>query len=407
LRYAAYFANRVAVEFTPRNADVVQGFFITTMESEDRKKARRERRIAARKHKREECLKPYNDFSLVVDIDNLNEAFKHSKRGVAWKESVQRYEANAMRNITAMSRDLLAGNNIQHGFVEFDLRERGKVRHIKSIHISERIVQKCLCDKCLVPILSYPLIHDNGASIKNKGVHFALRRLITHLRRFYRGNDFSNEGYVLLVDFTKFFDNIRHELLFSLQKEYITDQRLRDLTRAFIRVFGDGISLGLGSQVSQISAIFMPNKLDHYIKDVLRIKGYGRYMDDLYLIHADKKYLEECLVKIKAVCKRLSIIVNERKTRIVKLSAGVPFLKGKYTLLPSGKILRILGKDSVKRMRRKLVKFKALLNDKKMDYKDIFTAYQSWRGGYMKRFNAHFQIKRMDALYNTLFIAIH
>jgi hypothetical protein len=306
-----------------------------------------------------------------------------------------------------MSRDLLAGKNIQQGFVEFDLHERGKLRHIKSIHISERIVQKCLCDKCLVPILSHPLIHDNGASIKGKGVHFALRRLITHLRRFYRKNNFSNDGYALLVDFTKFFDNIQHELLFALQEKYITNQRLRDLTRAFISVFGNGVSLGLGSQVSQISAIFMPNKLDHYIKEVLRIEGYGRYMDDLYLIHADKKYLEECLVKIKEICAALAITVNDRKTRIVRLSAGVPFLKGKYALLPSGKILRLPGKESAKRMRRKLVKFKALLETKKMDYKDIYTAYQSWRGGYMKRFDAHFQIKRMDALYNKLFIDTH
>jgi hypothetical protein len=377
------------------------------MTSEDRKQARFARRSAEREAKRKERIAPYNDFSLVADADNLNEAFKRSKRGVAWKESVQRYEANVMRNITNMSRDLLAGKNIQQGFVEFDLHERGKLRHIKSIHISERIVQKCLCDKCLVPILSHPLIHDNGASIKGKGVHFALRRLITHLRRFYRKNNFSNDGYALLVDFTKFFDNIQHELLFALQEKYITNQRLRDLTRAFISVFGNGVSLGLGSQVSQISAIFMPNKLDHYIKEVLRIEGYGRYMDDLYLIHADKKYLEECLVKIKEICAALAITVNDRKTRIVRLSAGVPFLKGKYALLPSGKILRLPGKESAKRMRRKLVKFKALLETKKMDYKDIYTAYQSWRGGYMKRFDAHFQIKRMDALYNKLFIDTH
>jgi hypothetical protein len=68
-------------------------------------------------------------------------------RGVAWKESVQRFEANAMRNIADIRRKPLAGENIQRGFAEFDLRERGKTRHIKSVHISERIVQKCLCDK--------------------------------------------------------------------------------------------------------------------------------------------------------------------------------------------------------------------------------------------------------------------
>jgi hypothetical protein len=390
----------------PQNADAAQGFFVIVI-NKNRKKARLARREAARKEQREKRIAAHDDFSLVADVDNLYSAFKRSKRGVAWKESIQRYGANAMRNVISTSRDLLAGRNIQHGFVEFDLYERGKTRHIKSIHISERVVQKCLCDNCLAPILSYPLIHDNGASLKGKGVHFALRRLITHLRRFYRSNGFSNDGYALIVDFTKFFDSIKHDILFDLQKKYITDPRLLDLTRRFISVFGDGVSLGLGSQVSQISAVFIPNKLDHFIKEVLRIKGYGRYMDDLYLIHANKNYLAECLVKIKAVCATLGIIVNERKTRIVKLSAGVPFLKGKYALLPSGKILRLPGKESTKRMRRKLIKFKALLENKKMNYSDIYTAYQSWRGGYMKRFDAHFQVKRMDALYYDLFIKSH
>jgi hypothetical protein len=72
--------------------------------------------------------------------------------------------------------------------VEFDLPGRGKTRHIKSVHISERVVQKRLCGNALVPVLSRSLIHDNGAFVKNKGVHFALRRLIVHLSRYYRRN---------------------------------------------------------------------------------------------------------------------------------------------------------------------------------------------------------------------------
>jgi DNA adenine methylase len=132
---------------------------------------------------------------------------------VSWKESVQRYEANAVRNIAATRRKLIAGENVQSGFKEFTLNERGKIRRIKSVHISERIVQKCPCGYCLTPILTRPLIHDNGASIKGKGVHFVLRRFIVHLSKFYRQNGNSNKGYALLVDFIKFFDNIDHAVL--------------------------------------------------------------------------------------------------------------------------------------------------------------------------------------------------
>jgi hypothetical protein len=116
-----------------------------------------------------------------------------SARCAAWKESIQRYGANAMRNVAETRRKLLSGESVQNGFVEFTLRERGKTRHIKSVHISERVVQKSLCDNALVPLLSNTLIHDNGASIKGKGVHFALCRLVCHLSRYCRRNRTNEE----------------------------------------------------------------------------------------------------------------------------------------------------------------------------------------------------------------------
>jgi hypothetical protein len=392
------------IEFTPRSADAVQGFFCMT--SAERRLTRYQRRREARQAKRDIYSERFDDYGVVADADNFARAFHKAKRGVSWKESVQRFEASLFRNIAELRRKLLAGESVQLGFVEFTLRERGKVRHIKSVHISERVVQKVLSDEVLVPVLSKPLIHDNGASVKGKGVHFALRRLVCHLSRFYR-REKTNAGYALLIDFSKFFDNIDHDVLYGLIYQRIKDERIRELIRRFVSVFGAGKSLGLGSQISQISAIYYPNELDHFIKEKLRVKYYGRYMDDLYLIHADKAYLEYCLAEIKAVCAALKITVNEMKSRIVKLPDGVPFLKGKYVLLENGKVLRFPHPDSAKRMRRKLKKFKALIDAGKMKYEDLRCAYQSWRGNFRKRFNAHYCILRLDSLYNKLFIQVN
>jgi hypothetical protein len=55
-------------------------------------------------------------------------------------------------------------------------------------------------------------------------------------------------------------------------------------------------------------------------------------------------------------------------------------------------------------MCRKLRKFKVLLEAGTMSYTDIRVAYQSWRGSFMKRFDAYHAVKRMDELYDTLFI---
>jgi hypothetical protein len=377
------------------------------MTSKERREARYQRRKAERAEKKQTKFSQFDSFERVADIDNLYTSFLESKSGVDWKESVQRYEANALRNIVETRRRLLAGESVQQGFMEFTLHERGKIRHIKSVHISERVAQKCLCNQVLVPILSNSLIYDNGASIKGKGLHFAIKRLVIHLSRFYRSNGKSSMGYCLSVDFSKFFDSIDHEVLFKMLEKDIKDRRVLDLTKKFIEVFGDGKSLGLGSQVSQIAAIYFPSPLDHFIKDFKGEKYYGRYMDDLYVIHRDKEHLKQLLAEIESVCASLKITVNKKKTRIVKLAAGVEFLKGKYILLPSGKVLRRPCKDSTKRMRRKLKKFRALIDGNRMDYHDLRTAYQSWRGNYKKRFNAYHRVRFMDKLYNELFIAKH
>ena len=376
------------------------------MNSVERREARFRRRNAEREAKRQQKLSQYDDFERVADFDNLHQAFRSCMRGVSWKESVQRYYADALRNIAETRRKLIAGENIQSGFVEFTIQERGKTRNIKSIHISERVVQKCLCDQVLNPMLTHSLIHDNGASVKGKGVHFAIRRFVLHMTRFYRRNK-SNDGYALQIDFSKFFDNVDHEILFGLIGKRIKDLRIMDLVRKFVGVFGDGKSLGMGSQISQVTAIFYPDGLDHFIKEKLGIKYYGRYMDDLYLIHEDMEYLKKCLDEIILFCKNLKITVNEKKTRIVRLSKGVVFLKGRYSLLPSGKVLRRATGDSTRRMKRKLRKFKKFIDAGKMGYGDLRTSYQSWRGNYKRRFDAYHRIRYMDRLYNHLFISDH
>ena len=175
----------------------------------------------------------------------------------------------------------------------------------------------------------------------------------------------------------------------------------------FIQAFGPEKSLGLGSEVSQICAVFFPNKVDHFIKEKLRIKYYGRYMDDLYLIHSDKNYLKKCLYQIQKLCAELGITLHDKKTRIVKLTQGVNFLKGRYILTKTGKIIRLPSRDSTVRMRRKLKKYKSLCERGKMNSSDIRISYQSWRGNFKKRFDAYYKLKRMDKLYNELFIYDH
>ena len=346
-----------------------------------------------------------NMVSKVNNLNSLYDAFMLSKQGSSWKSSVQKYESDLLRNIYKTRQQLENRTYKQKPFYEFDLNERGKHRHIKSLHISDRIVQRSLCDNALVQATKNKLIYDNGASMKDKGISFARKRLMVHLRRFY--NEFGSEGYILQVDFSKFFDSIPHNELKKVFKPLLNAEDY-NLFCNLIDTFntGENRSVGIGSQISQICGVFYPTLLDNYFKIVKSCKFYGRYMDDTYIIHHDKNYLKQLLSEYVELAENYGLKVNLKKTHIVKLSHGFTFLKIKYNLLQDGTILKRLSRKTVTIERRRLKKYRAMLNNNILTLNTIVQAYQSWRGTY-KKFNSHKTIREMDKLFNSLFGGIY
>lgn len=370
------------------------------MTSEERREARYRRRTAKRAEKKKAACAGHDDFDTVFSYGNLYQSYRKCRRNVAWKASVQKYITQAPLNVNRTYEELQSGKFRSKGFYEFDINERGKQRHIKAVAIQERVVQRCLCDNALVPVLSRTFIYDNAASLEQKGYHFAIRRCCQHLQEHYR--KYGTEGYVLLFDFKKFFDRVSHKLCkYILFKEF-TDRKIIGLTCHFINCFGD-VGLGLGSQISQTFALASANRLDHYVKEVCRIRGYGRYMDDGYLIHQSKEYLQKCLEDIRKICRMLGITINEKKTHIVKITHGFTFLQARIFLTETGKVIKKIPHKSVTRERRKLKKFVSLVLDGSMTYNDVQTSFQSWRA-YARNFRAHHTIRSMEKLFDKLFI---
>lgn len=381
------------------------------MTSEERREARYQRRVQKRQARRLALSKSCGDFEDVFSYDNLYQSGHICCRGVAWKSSTQMYRFNLVTNTAATRRALLDGTYKSRGFIEFDLYDRGKMRHIRSIHISERVVQRTLCDKAVNPCLKPSFIYDNGASTQNKGITFALNRLTCHLQRHYRKH--GNEGYVLLFDFSDYFAKAQHWPVRMELERRIHDERTRALANECLDNFGP-IGYGLGSQISQTAAFMLPNRLDHFIKEQLQIKGYARYMDDGYLIHPSKSYLQKCLARMKEICDSLGIILNTKKTKIKRLTDGFKFLQVQFKLLETGKVLRKMSYESIKKMRRKLKKFRRWNAEgrtviiggkeihKEFPLSDICKAYESWRG-HMRHGNSFHAIQRMDSYFKRLF----
>lgn len=333
-----------------------------------------------------------------MNFNSIKNSGRACLKGVRWKSSSQMFEINLLRWSASLSEQVEKGTYKSKGFNNFTINERGKTRKIQSVHISERCVQKALCVE-LKPILLPKLAYDNSASIKGKGTEFAINRMKCHLDRHFRKH--GKKGGILIMDFKNYFGSISHEILLKKLREDIKDDKIYNLCAMFINNFDGDYGIGLGSEISQICAVYYPNSLDKLIKEELKMKGSGRYMDDSYLIHEDIDYLKECLEKIKVECDKLKLTLNPKRTRIISFGDNCEYLKKRIYMTNQGKIVMRLTRKNITKTRQKLKKQKKMLSDGIIDKETIKQSYKCWRG-YADKYDTYLTTTNMDELYREI-----
>lgn len=386
--------------------------------------ARIERDKARRAAKRKEFLKEYDNFSNVITTQNYVDALKNCNKGVNYKSSVQEYNQDAITRINSTIRTIESGKIPTLGSIKkVHIRERGKERIITPIRINDRMTQRVLCDNALVPVFTHSLIYDNGASMKGKGVDFARNRLYKHLNNAVK--EYGSEYYALTFDFKSFFDSISHRMCLKTLYDSFDDKSIIGLTLGIIKSYplrearkiedaeertafinltkeNKGVGICLGSQISQVMALIVPNKIDHYIKDKKSVKYYIRYMDDGVILHNDKEFLKQLLKEIIELAESVDLHFNPKKTKITKISKGFTFMKVKYFVREDGKVIHTLVRSGVVRMRRKLKKFKIKVDNGEMTLDDVYNSMQSWLA-HSKVAKSYQTRKKMLKLYDELF----
>ena len=374
----------------------------------------------------------------VSDLNNLYRAYLKSKSGSDWKPQIQMYEMNYLSKLVETSEDLQNHTYKAKQGSHFTVYERGKARNIRSNPFSDRIIRRSFCDNVLIPKLRKYLIHDNGASLEGKGISFTRRRFEQHVHEYYRKYN-TNEGYILLIDFSKYYDNIRHDKLKAAVSKYVYNPEYLWLLDRVLENFKVDVSylnnemykhclemrfdggkqakldskyltgqkymaksLAIGDQVSQICSIFFPTPIDNYCKIVRSIRWYGRYMDDSYIISKDKQFLHEILNKITEIANDLGIFINHKKTKIMKINHTFTWLKLRYRLTDSGHLVKRINPKTITRERRKLKKYRNLVDRGSLELLDAQNSFKSWLGTYDKLLSYRSK-SNLIALYNELF----
>lgn len=374
----------------------------------------------------------------LTDMNTLYDAFHASMKGSAWKEEPQKFEIDFLSEIVKLKQELETQTYKTLPGTEFTLNERGKIRHIHGGRMRDRVVRHALCDAVLRDALKPYLIHNNSASQKGKGISFARKMFERDLHNYWLEHR-TNDGYAGFVDFSRFYDNILHGIAkemisarvdefsgwlygrimddFRVDVSYMTDEEYAGcMERRFDSVaYYESVpeemhtgqkfmekSVDIGDQASQDTGVFYPVPVDNCAKIVCGAKRYGRYMDDIYIIGETKEYVESVIRGIAEQATKLGIFINEKKTRIVKLSSQFKYLQIRYSLSDTGKVIKRINPEAVTRERRKLKAYKRLLDRGEMEYPDIEQAYKSWMGSYVRLMSKK-QAKNMKQLYKELF----
>ena len=374
----------------------------------------------------------------ITDMNALYEAYKASMKGSAWKEEPQRFEIDFLSEITRLHQELESRTYKTLEGTEFTLNERGKIRHIHGSRMRDRVARHALCDEVLTPCLHPYLIYNNGASQKGKGITFARRMFEKDLHNYWLEHG-TNEGYVGFVDLSKFYDNIQHDKIkeevypkidefsqwllgeilstFGVDVSYMSDEEFSlcmdtkfDSVKYHAEIpkevkTGEKFmkkSVDIGDQVSQDIGVFFPTRLDNYAKIVRGCKRYGRYMDDIYIIGETKEYVESIIEGIQREAEKMGMFINEKKTRVTKLSGTYKYLQVKYSLTDTGKVIKRINPQNVTRERKKIKAYKRLLDKGIMCYDDAEQDVRSWMGSHAKIMSKQ-QIKNIKTLYKELF----
>jgi len=222
-------------------------------------------------------------------------------------------------------------------------------REIFAADFQDRIVHHALC-RIINPILEPTFIFHSYACRKKKGTHLAVKNLQKSLLECSKNGQ---QVYFLKADIKSFFASIDKEILIRIIENKIKNNDiiwlikeivLNNPAKGAIKVGDLSLfnkipkdkslfwgserkGLPIGNLTSQLFANVYLNSLDQFVKHILKIKYYIRYVDDFIIIDASARKLENYIKRIDGFIEdNLFLHLHSGKTFIKGAGTGIDFL---------------------------------------------------------------------------------
>jgi len=257
-----------------------------------------------------------HNLEYVCDLDNLYNGYLSARKHKRNKKAIFEFEKDLGRNLEKLSVELKNQAYKPSKYRTFTIKEP-KERLIVAPTFRDSIVQHTIYNY-VYDLFDRSFVHDSYGCRKSKGTHKASQRLQDFMR------ECNGDEYYLQLDIRKYYYRINHTILRDAISRKIDDERLTDLIMLFVNT-ADGIGLYVGNILSQLFGLIYLNRMDNFIKRVLKVKRYIRYVDDFILIGFSKEEIYELKRKIEVYIKE-HLELEFSKFRIAKISKGSNFV---------------------------------------------------------------------------------
>ena len=313
-------------------------------------------------------------FSQIIAFDNLHSAALKAQKGKRHRHEVAAFFANLEENLIELQNQLI-WQQYQTGVYRNFYVYEPKKRLVAALPFKDRVVQHAIVT-VIEPLFEKRFITDSYACRVGKGTHAGADRAQRFIRIVQQQY---GHPYVLKADISKYFASIDRSILMTIMARQIDCSNTLKLLAGIIDSYPGTTGIPIGNLTSQLCANVYLHELDHFVKHQLNIKYYVRYMDDFVIVSHDKMQLQHWRLIIEQFLQGKLHLQTNAKTQIfpVKKNYGraVDFLG--YRIYSTHRLLR---KNSIKRIKHKLKKYRMQLQNRTITIKSVHQKLQSWIG---------------------------
>ena len=258
----------------------------------------------------------------ILDRDNLNRAYKRVKANKG-APGIDGMTVEDALNWLKEHREELLESIRQGKYKPQPVRRKeipkpdGGVRKLGIPTVVDRIIQQAIAQK-LVPIYE-PLFHDGSYGYRpHRSAQDAIRKV----------KEYAEQGYTqaVLVDLSKYFDTLNHELLMNLLRKNVHDKRVIELVKRYLKagVMENGLLVKTkeGSpQGGPLSPLLANIYLNEYDQEMSR-RGVPviRYADDIVVLAKSPRAAQRLLESTQRYLEgKLKLKMNTEKSKVVSV----------------------------------------------------------------------------------------